>query len=58
MTFNLQSLAAQAAKHTNSGWEQSALAADTFSKAWTMSSEKNAELAKQQQEEALKNLFA
>ena len=58
MTFNLQSLAAQAAKHTNATYEQSALAADTFSKAWELSAVKNAEKAKADQEAALKALFS
>lgn len=57
MTFNLQSIVAQSSKHVNASYESTKLAADTAAKAWTLSSAKNAELAKQQQEAALAALF-
>lgn len=57
MQWNLQYVVAHATKHINGVVEDAALAPSTAKQAWTLSSERNEKLAKEQQAAALKSLF-
>jgi len=57
MQWNLQYVVAHATKHINGVVESAALTPSTVQQAWTLSSERNEKLAKEQQAAALKSLF-
>ncbi len=57
MNINVQTVVAQGTKYVNRAWEDAVAVPTTVEKAWDLSSKKNQELVKQQQEAALKNLF-
>jgi len=55
--LNLQSVVAHTTKHVNRAVNSAAIATETATMAWTLSDERNKQLVKQQQEQALANLF-